>query len=509
MDGKELQRYNELMSQVQYYRGHCAHLEAELQSARPALFHASQQISELKASLATRDRELEILNARVAELTGQLAHTSVPPASPPPADPPLPAFVKANVPAKIRKRPGRKPGHEPAHRPMPATIDTHIHLPAPLDPLGKPSCPRCHVQLSRVRQHERIVEDIIPAKVHVTCYHTTSGYCPGCRKHVETRAPEQPPSGQGDFGQSQIGINALATAAMMRIEYRLPYRLICQLLADLPGLSLSPGAVAKQVQRMGRWLESQYDRLRIFLRYSKAVHMDETSWRVDGKNQWLWTLLDPTHTLFHIAPSRGQKVVRELLGDVFGGTLITDFYAGYAAMDCKKQKCLVHLLRELKETAKENEAFANGKFHRRLKRLIKELILLKKQKGTLSKREYESRGRRLENRLISMSKTDWCEPEANRLANRLARHARELTTFLWVEGVEATNNAAERALRPAVVMRKITGGSRSDRGAKATAVLMSVLRTAKQQGRPLFETIKTLLENAWAGKNPGLLTDVQ
>ena len=100
------------------------------------------------------------------------------------------------------------------------------------------------------------------------------------------------------------------------------------------------------------------------------------------------------------------------------------------------------------------------------------------------------------------------EPHANRLAARLRKHEKGLTVFLWEDAVDGTNNAAERALRPAVVMRKITGGSRSERGARATAILMSVLRTARQQNRPLFETIKTLLMNAWAGKNPGLLTDV-
>ena len=105
-------------------------------------------------------------------------------------------------------------------------------------------------------------------------------------------------------------------------------------------------------------------------------------------------------------------------------------------------------------------------------------------------------------------KTEWCEPEANRIAGRLVRHAGELTTFLWNERVDPSNNAAERSLRPAVVMRKITGGSRSERGAKATAVLMSVLRTIKQQSLPMFETIKSLLRNAWSGENPGLLTDV-
>ena len=114
----------------------------------------------------------------------------------------------------------------------------------------------------------------------------------------------------------------------------------------------------------------------------------------------------------------------------------------------------------------------------------------------------------MEQRLKELANASWDEAHAVRIAKRLKRHENELTVFLWEEGVEATNNAAERALRPAVVMRKITGGSRSERGARATAVLMSVIKTAQQQNRPLFETIKTLLMNAWAGKNPGLLTDV-
>jgi transposase len=295
---------------------------------------------------------------------------------------------------------------------------------------------------------------------------------------------------------------------LMRVRYRLPYRLVSQLMMDLPGLSVSPGAVARQIQRMGRWLLGEYDRLRVFLRFAPTVHMDETGWRVNGKNHWLWTLLDPHHTLFHIDGSRGQKVVRSLLGDVFGGTLVSDFYGGYMSIDCRKQKCLVHLLRELRDTAARNAVFAAGPFHRRLKRLVKELLLLAKQRSKQKKSLYERHGRRLEERLAALAETAWGEVDANRIAKRLRKHAKELTVFLWDPTVPPDNNAAERALRPAVVIRKITGGSRSQRGAQATAILMSVLKTTVQQDRPLFDTLKTLMMNAWAGKNPGLLTDI-
>jgi hypothetical protein len=167
----------------------------------------------------------------------------------------------------------------------------------------------------------------------------------------------------------------------------------------------------------------------------------------------------------------------------------------------------VHLLRELRDTSAKSQQFAGSSFHRRLKRLVKELLLLKKAKAETEAAEYQARGRRLEDRLRELAKTSWGEADADRIAKRLRKHEQELTLFLWEE-VEATNNAAERALRPAVVMRKITGGSRSERGARATSVLMSVMRTARQQNRPMYQTIQQLLMDAWANKDPGLLTNL-
>lgn len=498
MDGKELKRYNEIKDLMQHYRARCYTLEQDLQIVGPQAYHAQQKVNQLQERVDALAEENRVLKIRLDELSARFDRQPKPKT--------LPAFVKPNVDKAGKKRPGRQKGHEAALRPMPDKIDVHIDVPAPVDSSGAPSCPHCHVQLSNVQKHDRIVEDIIPSKVVVTCYHTLSGYCPGCRKQIETRAPEQPPP--SDVPQGLIGINALATAALMRIQYRLPYRLTTQLMGDLPGLSVSPGALARQIDRMGKWLEGEYGRLKIFLRHSPVVNMDETSWRVDGDNQWLWAMLDESHTLYHVDKSRGSKVLRELLGEAFGGILASDFYSAYGLMDCRKQKCLAHLLREIKETSIASPQFAQGSFQRRLKRLIKELLTLRKKKPDLRPADYETRGQRLEERLRELAHGTYGEENETRLANRLKKHEKELTLFLWEAGVEPTNNAAERAIRPAVVMRKITGGSRSERGAKATAVVMSVVKTAKQQNRPLFETIKTLLMNSWAGKNPGLLTDV-
>ncbi len=199
-------------------------------------------------------------------------------------------------------------------------------------------------------------------------------------------------------------------------------------------------------------------------------------------------------------------MVQKLLGEVFGGVLVSDFYCGYSKLSARKQKYLVHLLRELKEASIKSTVFAKGSFYRRLKRLLKEMLLLKKNKPDMDVPAYQHRGKQMEGRLKQLAQQRWEEPPAGRLAARLRKPEQELTVFLWEGAVDGTNNAAERALQPVVVMWKIAGGSRSERGPRATAILMSVLRTARQQNRPLFETIKTLLTIAWSGKNPSLLT---
>jgi transposase len=128
---------------------------------------------------------------------------------------------------------------------------------------------RCRSCLLDVEDRERLIEDVIPAKVLVTCYHTRGGWCPCCRKRVESRAPEQPPAANIPHGQ--LGINALATAMLLRIHHRLPFRQVTRVFADLPELSISPGAIALQVQRIADWLDGDYEQLILKLRSSPQV----------------------------------------------------------------------------------------------------------------------------------------------------------------------------------------------------------------------------------------------
>ena len=433
------------------------------------------------------------LQQQVEELKKQALATSAPKQQAAPPTPP--SFVKANVKRRRHKKPGRKQGHDPAQRPMPK-IDHHQDVPLERNARGQAICPQCRCRLAQLRRHKRVVEDLIRSAVQTTCYHTHSGHCPNCGKRQESRAPQQPPPANVPHGQ--LGVHALTTAAILRVRHRLPFRQIAQLLMDLPGLRVSAGAIVKQIKRLARWLEGKYRDLIRHLRASERVNGDETSWRIDGRNFWLWAFTDPTFTLYHVDQSRGGKVPLKLLGKSFDGTLISDFYSAYDKLPGQKQRCLTHLMREVRELGEADQSFADCPLSRKLMRWCREALRLKKQWEQLERPEYEMKASRLEDRLEQLSIARWEHPDATRLGKRLSRYRGQLTRFLWDQKLEGTNNAAERALRPAVVMRKITGGSRSEDGAAAWATLASLLRTADQRGLGVYDATQKLILDYWA-----------
>jgi transposase len=500
MDGLELKQNDRWKEQVQFLRGENRRLRLELHVCQPALYRAGNRIAKLEQRLQKLAMENAQLRQRVKDLTDQIKANPAT-ASPPP-------FVKADAPVKDRKKPGRKPGHAAALRPIPGHIDVHQQVDLPIDAVGQVCCPHCKTQLFEVQKHQRIVEDIIPARIVTTCYHTTSGYCPCCRKRVESRGEDQPPA--ADLPHAQLGINALASAAVLRVCYRLPLRQICSLLALLPGLKVCPGAIVKQIKRLSKWLRKQYDAIKLALRAADVVHADETGWRINGKNGYLWTLSDPKHTLYHVNRRRKGKVIRKLLGKSFasgGGTLVSDFFSAYNRIGGSQQKCLAHLLRELRDTIGRREELSSHQFFTDCKGLIQAMLALKDRREELAPSTYKRKVRQLEKQLAELGHTAWNDPDADRLSARLVKHQQQLTTFLHRPEVDGTNNAAERALRPAVVMRKITGGSRSRSGANAWAILASILRSGQQQNQNAMELMKRLLHGAWSGKPLPLLAD--
>ena len=202
-----------------------------------------------------------------------------------------------------------------------------------------------------------------------------------------------------------------------------------QLLRDLPGLRVSAGGIVKQIKRLAKWLDGKYQDLIRRMRASPHVHADETGWRIDGKNFWLWVFTDPTFTLYHVDESRGGKVPLKLLGKAFGGTTVCDFYSAYNALHGDKQRCLAHLMRETKELGESHADFADSPLSRKLLRWCQDALRLKKCWEELPDAGYEMRASRLEGRLDQLIASPQDHPDARRLCKRLSRHREELTRF--------------------------------------------------------------------------------
>src|SRR5208283_3230000 len=177
----------------------------------------------------------------------------------------------------------------------------------------------------------------------------------------------------------QLGINALATAAILRVRNRLPFRQIVQVMRDLPGLNISAAGIVKQIKRLARWLDGRYQELIRQMRASPHVHVDETGWRIDGKNFWLWAFTDPTFTLYHVDASRGGRVALKMLGEAFDGTVVADFYSAYDGLAGPKQRCLTHLMREIRELTAEDASLLECPLLSRLMRWCKEALGLKRK----------------------------------------------------------------------------------------------------------------------------------
>jgi transposase len=460
-------------------------------------------------------RENAVLRGRVAELEVGLKGAK-------PVQPEPPPFVKPAVVKKKRPgKPGRRPGHPVALRPPPTVINRTVLVPLKPERDGVCRCPDCETELSDFQDHGRNVEDVVPAKVFTTCYKTRSGYCKKCRHRIESRAVEQPPAGfKGEQKHAQLGLNVLAWAAVLRVENRLPLAQVAEVITQASGLKVCAGALSRQAERLAGWLQGEYEHIQRSLRAADVVYCDETGARVNGRNGYLWGLCSDSHTLYHFDPKREQRIVKALLGATFGGHLVTDYFSAYTKLPYKHQKCLIHLLRDLRETAKKNPVFAAGLFRRRLKRVIKEMLLLKgkkppegakgRLKGKLPAETYAAAVERLSRRLMAAGEAGVASADADdkRLGKRVLNFHAQLVPFLSHDKLQGTNNPAERMMIHAVVARKISGGHRSWTGARAWAVLASITRSARKQGRDTLATVKQLLMDAWAGRPSGLLTPV-
>ena len=396
---------------------------------------------------------------------------------------------------KDPKKPGRKPGRNYGKRygrARPKKVDRV------LDALvTEKCCPCCGGELGRECVHEQFITDIPPVKPTVTQINVHSRGCKRCGRRVQGRHPEQISDALG-AAANQIGPNAIAFTAQLNKSTGASYGKIARFFQDAFDLSVNRSTLLRALLRTARKAEPLYAGVQTIVRNSKLSHPDETGWKVAGLLEWLWAFPCPIEkaTLYKIEPSRGFDVIEAVLGVDYAGFLGRDGWAPYDRLEhAIHQLCLGHLITRCGRLEELNCA-GGVRFPHDLKALLKKALLLRddRDSGQLTRRQFLARANKLEWRLDELIARKFSNNENRKLAGHIIDHRDKIFTFLHHPEVEATNFHGEQAIRPAVVNRKMSGGgNRTRRGARAQAVLMTVLRTAWQRGLDVVKLLVGLL----------------
>ena len=342
-------------------------------------------------------------------------------------------------------------------------------------------CPDCGTQLSGGwTQRTREVIDLPQVPVQVTEHAYIARTCPQCQRCCTPTAQLE----NMVMGKQRLGVNLISLIAALREEARLPFRTIQWYLDTVHGLRLSLGAIVDATQRVACKAQAELTGILERIRGSPVVHADETGWRQSGANGYVWTFSTPSRRYF-LRRGRGKAVVDEVLGDQFAGVLVSDFYAAYHHYDGPKQRCWAHLLRDIHDLRALYPD--DDRYDDRLAQWADAIHQLYRQATAFthpSEQQRRTAQLALEQRLLALCRTYQDDPSAapTRLCRRMENHIKELFLFVAEPEVPPDNNAAERSLRPVVISRKISGGTRSAAGTDTKMTLASIFGTWRVQG---------------------------
>jgi len=434
----------------------------------------------LKAEVAHLKAALDEALARIAELEAQ-------PKAPP-------AFVKANRPKQAGEKHARKKRaaeHNTSRkRGTPTRTERH----------ALERCPECQYELQgeSVDYTREVIELPPPQAVEVIEHQVVKRWCPCCKAW---RSPQLDLSGQV-FGQGRIGVRIASLVVYLRTKLRLPVRHIQEYLQTQHQLRLSSGEIVELTHTVRRALQPEMNALLAEVQASTVAHADETGWREDGQNGYVWAFLSQTPRPVHYFvyhQTRANRIPQGVLGLHFAGHLVSDFYGAYNVIRGPHQRCWVHLLRDLHALKEAHAATAEVlDWVKGVRQLYDEGQTWLTVHRTPTEAECAAKYDNLLGRVCTLGEQYAlvADHPCRVLAKRLLRHQDELFQFVRKPGVPADNNRAERALRPLVIMRKISGGSRSPEGSKTRLTLFSLVSTWVARGLNPFSHCVDLLQSA-------------
>jgi transposase len=439
---------------------------------RDALLALSKD--DLIALILAQAAQISMLTARVAELEAKLA---APAKTPDNSSLPPSKGQKTNCPDRPKTPRRGRPGvtralAEDPDRVVEATLAACPHCAHPLAAADQPD----------IHAYDHI--DLPPIRPVVTRIHRHRGVCPCCRKRIAAPAPE------GFAPGSPFGPGLCALIIHLHVTQAIGFERLARLLAEVFGLTLSEGAIANILARAGTPLLAATAPIAAAVRASPVVGCDETSARVAGKTWWQWVLLGSTAICHLIAETRAACVVTAFLDGARPAVWVADRYGGQLGHGAVRQMCLAHLLRDAAYAVEEgNEGFALG-----FRVLLLRAVAIGRRRDTLKDStlaQYHADLERRLDRLLAGSTP--AHPAARRLFRAMRRDRDDLFRFVTRRDVPYTNNACERALRPSVIFRKVTGGFRATWGAKVYAAAATVIATGRLHGLTALAALRAAL----------------
>lgn len=428
-----------------------AKLHERVRQLQEQLDQALQQNDQLR-------RENEQFQQRLEELERAAARQAAP----------FRRREKKKVDPSVKKRPGRKPGHAGACRPTPEHVDQEVEVPLE-------GCPHCHGPLLDAAPLVQYIEEIPPVRPHVTRLVTWTAQCPCCGE-VRSTHPLQT-STAGGAARVQLGPRALSLAVLLNKKLGLTMRKTATVLRTLCGLSITPGGLSQAECRIAGKVEADYGQLLEQLRASDAVFADETSWWVNGPGWWLWVFTTPRGIIvYRVDESRGSQVVKEVLGDDFAGMLVSDCLSSYDPPSYRKHKCIAHHLQAINK-ARQRPDTADESYLDQWKELFLQVIALHGARAAQSAESFAAEKARLAAQVRHLLDQPCTQAGDVAVQNRLLKQHAHLLGCLDDPAAEPTNNRAERALRPAVIARKLSCGNRTDAGRRCWQILASLAAT--------------------------------
>lgn len=428
-----------------------------------------REIAELKAIAARQSERIRELEEEVARLRG--------------GKPPLEFCVKPNV-SKNEKGPRKKRKQSFARVNLVATkVVCHC-----VD-----QCPDCGRNLDggHVKWRHQVA-DIPQVSVEVVDHLFVERYCGVCGK----RFSPDPAVVLANVvvGKKRVGIRLMSVIAHLKTVCRVPIGQIKKLVETLWGFKISAGEIAEICHDVAALGESVYDGLLGEVRGSPVVHADETGWREDGINGYIWSFSTPDVRYYTYRHSRGSVVAKEVLGEEFDGALVAYFYAAYNFYEGIKQRCWVHLGRDLKTLVEKNPDLP------KIAAWVDAVMDVYHRAKDSTKQDYTELERSRFKTIFERELLELCQPYVKVrtaperiLAERMTKFIGELFSFVGNPKIPSENNAAERAVRPAVVARKISGGSRSAKGSKTCSTLRTLFETWNLQGRNTIDACQQMI----------------